>query len=139
MNKIIPVGFLIIALSIGYYFVIFLPSTATIGQTTPNSDVSLENQKICQEAALKLHELEGGNLSQNTTQMEARFKYIPEESLCVYKGGFISPDTIHEYLKDVMTNDTFSEYIIKPSGIVLYGDKESFEKTEAKYFLGVDY
>jgi len=137
MNKIYPIGFLIIALSIGYYFAIFLPSSNNGSSNT--AATLLEDQRRCQEAAMELHKFDGDGRGSGVSQMEARYKYISEENLCVYKGGFITSKTTHEYLKDVMTNETLSEYIAQSSGVVISGDKESFEKSERRYFLGINY
>lgn len=103
-------------------------------QTSPTTVSAIEQQNICQEAALRIHTMDGKDLEPGTTQLKARYVYVSGEGLCVYKGGFINNQTIHEYINDVMTNETLAEYISELDGTIIYGDKNQLENLELKYF-----
>jgi len=130
IRAIFALSFLILAMAISYFLVVHLPQSSQAAER----QTALENSKVCQEAAMRLHDQDGSNIASGQSQMEPRYEYFQEENLCVYRGGFISSESVHEYIKNAMTNETLFEYITRANGVVIYGDKQAFEVAKRVYF-----
>ncbi len=121
-KNIISISFLILSIAVFYFLVVYMPNK----NETDDNQLSI----ACQEAAIRLHQRDGAEMPQGQFQMEPRYKYDADLEKCLYKGGFISDNSISEYLKDVYTNETLAEYIKIKEGnnwIVRYGNEETFE------------
>ena len=135
LQKSIVIAILIIAVSVGYYFVIFLPNERKESARQSETQAFIENERKCQEAGRALHKIDAGD--SGSAQSEAKFKFDKESNRCLYKGGFIQKDQIHEYIKNVYTNGTVTEYIsLNKNGelIEIYGNKDGFDRISKQYF-----
>lgn len=117
-NKFISVAVIIIALAIGYYFVIYLPQK--------NNQIRLdENLVKCNELGGKEKEFEqkNPNILVDTTVVE--YKYNSKLNTCSYYKISYIKNSIIRTIKDLYTNKEIISYTDEP-----LSDNDAIQKEE---------
>jgi hypothetical protein len=101
---IIAVDVFIIALSIGYYFIFFVPQNEKIKEKQQAQEKYLEQQEKCKEAGLKAYK-EDTLLYGVNNMIEPSYAYNKNLNVCLYSGGY------NDYnLSSGQCGDTFKHY-----------------------------
>ena len=113
---VIASAILIVAISIGYYFVFFVSSNQKIKTEQQAQEKYLEQQEKCKEAGLKAYK-EDSLIYGANNMIEPSYTYNKNLNLCLYSGGYndynvnsgMCGDTIQHYC------DSFWERWVKNS------------------------
>jgi len=130
---IISVGFLIVVLSVSYYFVVYLPQKQERELILKVSKELSEQTDSCRRAGLELDikyepdEDSGGML------LNSRYKYDEKRKKCFYGGAYVYLNIISEYIIDVSTNEDIASYTARDEEVIS-GDKQVFEQVHKELF-----
>ena len=106
LKTMITIGIVVVSLSIGYYFVFFLPKIQ-------RNELILKKQIECQKDGTILYEKEKKRVEIGEDIMfSPSFKFSSKLNTCLYKGGFIQGNLINWYILDVYSNKPLAGYTI---------------------------
>jgi len=113
---IISIAFLIIALSAGYYFVIFMPEKTKITVQQQAQEKYLVQQEKCKEAGLKAFQQDSLIYDANN-MLEPSYTYNENLNLCLYSGGYRDDDIYSGQCGDIIKHycDSYWERWVKNS------------------------
>lgn len=87
INKIIlSLGIIISTLSVGYYFVVYLPKVNDLKMAEAKKQLVMENQQKCRDAGQKAYSADVKMYGDNKLN-EPQFTYNSELNTCLYGGG----------------------------------------------------
>ena len=136
LQKSLSYGIIIIAISIGYYFLWYMPKQNKNEHSEKMQQEMLVNQQKCQQVASSIYEKDAKEMkSLGAVLLNPEYKYDDTSGMCLYLGGILDRGQIHRFIIDVYTNKTIAEYILDENNTVVFGDKIDFEKTKSVYFL----
>lgn len=144
MNKYIATSIsiclLVITLSIGYYFLVYLPQNNEEKREGAKAQQSLENNIKCRDLGMKAYyeelkefdEMNENPLMSTWYVIEPEFRFNESLNTCLYKGG---NKTIYEklFVKDLYTNSEIATWT-HSSGQTKGGSKEEYDEAVNKYF-----
>lgn len=132
LQKSISYAVIIVALSIAFYLLWYIPKQNKIEYTEKIQKELLANQQKCQQVASDRYEKDAKDVDFPTLNPE--YKYDSETGSCFYLGGFILSAGIQKFIIDVYTNKTIAEFTVNRENEVIYGNKNTFEFIRSKYF-----
>ena len=94
---IISVGIILVCITIGYYFMIYLPKERAIKE-------DLANQIKCQQDGTELYKSQLKEQRQDTILGNPEFKFNNKLKTCLYKNIIVSSNIINNFIIDVYTN-----------------------------------
>ena len=119
---IVASAILIIAIAIGYYFIIYLPKEKVIKE-------ELANQIKCQQDGMELYKSQVKEAGQNISFGNPEFRFSKKLKTCLYKNMYIAVSSVSYFITDVYTNkDIINWFQVKGDGIGEWNDLEGSEK-----------
>lgn len=103
MKKIISIAIILVALSVSYFFVIFLPQEKQSIQTQEQQEFLFRKQSECKQICEKIyHEDRTDN---QVTLFVPNYAYNKNLNTCFYSSGYIGQNAIMRWVKNCMTNE----------------------------------
>lgn len=116
-NNLIGISAIILALSVAYYFVLFLPARDKTNDEAKNQADLQKQVENCREVGMKYHNEQTAK-NPRLTFHNPEFKYNQQLNTCLYSGGFIDGNYLTNYIIDLNTNKqlaTFAALDQKPT------------------------
>ena len=98
---------IVVALSMTYYYVIFLPQKETIELAQEKQQQLLRNQEKCRETGTKAYnDYKQNNPFYASSFSDPEFYFNETLQLCLYSGGYRKADYWERWVKNSFTDET---------------------------------
>ncbi len=133
LQKTVITALTIFSLSIGYYFVWYLPKQEKREIAEQERKEEIANVQKCEQIGSERYEKE--NKESGGYLMSPEYKFDKEKNRCLYKGGVIgSEGYVTKYIYDLYTNKEISSYTLNAKGEVVAGSQEEYGYQEYLLF-----
>lgn len=121
-KQLFALSAIIVSLSIGYYFVVHLPTvqTAKIAKEK-EADLYLRKQN-CAKQSQEYYENLKKEVNQGTSVLNPKYHYNPSLGKCFYSGGTLQGNVVSKYIVDISENEEVVTYLSEVGGKAILGD-----------------
>lgn len=113
---------LIISLSIGYYFVVYLPRLQNAKMVQEQTQELYQRKESCAKQSYIYSEKLKKEVGQSTSVLNPSYHYNVKLEKCFYSGGTLQGTAISKYIIDISENETIAIFLSGADGKALIDD-----------------
>ncbi|MEI6042528.1 MAG: hypothetical protein WCQ00_03100 [bacterium] len=132
LQKAVNTALIVISLSVGYYFIWYLPRQDKRETTEQTRKEEIANIQKCEQIGSERFEKDKKELRDGIMNSEYRFN--KETNQCLYKGGYIGSNIVTQYIYDLYTNKEIVSYSADVNGNPIVGRESEFKSQESILF-----